>query len=186
MSDTSTHEQTEQTEDESPGIRALREQNRKLEDEAKLGRQLARENAFLKAGVNTDSALGKMFATAYDGELDPEAIKVAAAEISPDLIGGAAPTPPPAPSAEPTETQERTSFANDGTVPAHTIDERGEDPRLAGHKQYHELIAAGEAPENAASAISQRLINAAAQGDRRAKWDGWSPAEIEEGRIHPR
>lgn len=44
-----------------------------------------RELALIKAGVDTDTALGKLFAKSYDGELTADAIKAAAAEI-PGLV----------------------------------------------------------------------------------------------------
>lgn len=40
-----------------------------------------REAAFLKAGVNPDSPLGKMFTKSYDGDLSVDAIKTAASEV---------------------------------------------------------------------------------------------------------
>ena len=69
-----------------------RERQRRTEAEQGLSdaENLRRENAFLKAGVDADSPIGKLFTRGYDGELDVEAIKTAWTEIRPGE-----PTPPP-------------------------------------------------------------------------------------------
>lgn len=43
--------------------------------------QLKREMAFLRAGIDDSTPLGKMFVSAYDGELTAEAIRAAALEV---------------------------------------------------------------------------------------------------------
>lgn len=67
---------------------------RKLEEEAKAGKQAAKERdavkaeaeaarrelAFLKAGIDVDSPTGKLFAKAYDGSADLDSVKAAASE----------------------------------------------------------------------------------------------------------
>ncbi len=69
---------------------------RKLEAEAKAGReaqanvaaaqaerdQLQRELAMMKAGVDTSSPLGQMFAKSYDGETDVEAVRAEYSRIA--------------------------------------------------------------------------------------------------------
>lgn len=84
-----------------------REQKRRKDAEAAAqeGSTARRELTFLRAGVDLDSAVGKLFAKAYDGELDPEAIKTQWSEIAPS---GATPpasaettTEPPAATGEP-------------------------------------------------------------------------------------
>lgn len=62
-----------------------------VEADAKRAGALERDNALLRAGVPSDTPLGKVFAKAYDGELTLEAIKAAWTELSP---GGS--NPPPA------------------------------------------------------------------------------------------
>ena len=85
-----------QEETKNPGReyqRDLEKKNRRLQDEAETARaQIAeataikRENAFLKAGIATESGVGKLFFKSYEGELTPEAIKRAAEEDGLDLI----------------------------------------------------------------------------------------------------
>ena len=67
----------------------VRARMRELESEVKNLRQQAdeaksaqRELAFVKAGVDLSSGMSKYFVKAYDGELTPEAIRVAAAEAN--------------------------------------------------------------------------------------------------------
>ena len=67
----------------------VRARMRELESEVKNLRQQAdeaksaqRELAFVKAGVDLSSGMSKYFVKAYDGELTPEAILVAAAEAN--------------------------------------------------------------------------------------------------------
>jgi hypothetical protein len=80
----------------------VRARMRELESEVKSLRQQAedaksaqRELAFVKAGVDLSSGMSKYFVKAYDGDLTPEAIRVAAAEanlIKPQETMQAAPT----------------------------------------------------------------------------------------------
>lgn len=58
---------------------------------------LARENAMLRVGVPLDTDLGKLFGRAYEGELDPEAIKVEWDKIAPQPRGQEPPTEEPQP-----------------------------------------------------------------------------------------
>lgn len=72
---------------ENRNIRQLREKAKeadnlkgeltKAQDEARTAR---RELAFLKAGIDTESNVGKLFAKAYDGDTSLDAVKAAAAE----------------------------------------------------------------------------------------------------------
>lgn len=62
-----------------------REQKRRkeAEEQANEGAAAKRELTFLRAGVDLDSPVGKLFAKAYDGELDPDAIKKEWSDIAP-------------------------------------------------------------------------------------------------------
>lgn len=65
-------------------VRAAEERASKRASEAEARAEAAeRRAAFLEAGVDTTSKLGQMFANAYAGELDTEAIKAEYAEIAP-------------------------------------------------------------------------------------------------------
>ena len=72
-----------------------REQKRRKEatGQAEAAAAAQKELTFLKAGVDTTTPIGKLFMRGYDGELDPEAIKVSYGEVAP-------PSTPPPPSEE--------------------------------------------------------------------------------------
>jgi hypothetical protein len=61
-----------------------------LAEQAKAGAAAQRELAFVRAGVDLDNPVGQLFAKAYDGELDKEAIGTAWTGL-----GVTAPPPPP-------------------------------------------------------------------------------------------
>lgn len=63
-------------------MRELEDRNKALEAQAKEAEAAKRELAFVKAGVDPDSAAAKYFVKGYDGELTVEAIRVAAEEAS--------------------------------------------------------------------------------------------------------
>ena len=63
-------------------MRELEDRNKALEAQAKEAEAAKRELAFVKAGVDPESAAAKYFVKGYDGELSAEAIRAAAAEAS--------------------------------------------------------------------------------------------------------
>ena len=63
-------------------MRDLEQQVKAFEAKAKEAEAAQRELAFVKAGVNPDSAAAKYFVKGYDGELTPEAIRAAAEEAN--------------------------------------------------------------------------------------------------------
>jgi len=63
-------------------MRELEQQVKAYEAKAKEAEAAQRELAFVKAGVNPDSAAAKYFVKGYDGELTPEAIRAAAEEAN--------------------------------------------------------------------------------------------------------
>lgn len=78
------YEDDDQQEPRRDPVRAALKQKEK--EAAELRKQVAelsnlkRELAFTKAGINPDDPKAKWFVKGYDGDLDPEAIKAAAAE----------------------------------------------------------------------------------------------------------
>lgn len=88
MSD-SNYEFEDEVEDQATRKDPVRAQLRKVEQQlqvaeakAKEAEAAQRELAFVKAGVNPDSAAAKYFVKGYDGELTPEAIRAAAEEAN--------------------------------------------------------------------------------------------------------
>jgi len=63
-------------------MRELEQQVKAFEAKAKEAEAAKRELAFVKAGVDPDSAAAKWFVKGYDGEITAEAIRAAAEEAS--------------------------------------------------------------------------------------------------------
>lgn len=163
---------------------------RELREAAKSGKaakaeadSLKRELAFSKAGIDTESAKGKMFVRAYDGDLDTAQIKAQFEE----LFGGGdgAPQGEPGVSDEEraaeqealrTQTQERrdiTSAGSDHAPPP--------EPDLisAGYKAFEDAIEQGRPRETAFKEILSGHIAAANAGQKNAVWTGWSDEDMD-------
>ncbi len=142
----------------------------KAEDEAEAERVAAiadrRELAFLKAGLSAEdleSPVGKLFARTYDGELTPEALKSAAAEL-----GLMEPTGT-ATDEEKGATEERRDLAAGANAPdgteASTVDPRDEAVNIA-----KTALEDGASENEALSLAFRRIHNAATDGDERTMW----------------
>lgn len=73
----------EQSENQNPVRARMKELEKKLaeaEKRAQAAEVAAREAAFLKAGLDPSKKISQYFMKAYDGDLDPEAIRQAAME----------------------------------------------------------------------------------------------------------
>lgn len=145
----------------------LREAAKRGRTAAQEAAALKRENAFLKAGVPTDSPLGEMFAKAYDGELTAEAISEAASKIG--LLGGNDATSQP--DAQPPASEQIRQTLNEGNpTSVSTTDDRGPDPTDNALRSFQtERLQIGE--ENARLAAFDRMVVAGANGDQRAIFD---------------
>ena len=159
-------QQQTEGDDESNDMRNLRRKARahdKMAADLEEANSAKRELAFLKAGVDTESPIGKLFMRAYDGELDKESLTTAFAEL-----GGTTSSddtePPPDPSVE--ATRERQALASgaateDGEVPAVPV--RGKTGRAV--KAGQDAIDRGAPREEATGVVFGELTAAAAQGD---------------------
>ena len=166
MSDTAQYDDIDDPEmvEEADNLADLR---RAAKENSKARREadgLKRELALLKAGVDTDSAVGKMFAKGYEGELTKEAVTAAWSEISPNA------EPPAAEStdtvtdpAERAATQERTNLASGVSQ---TI-EPTPDPREVGRAAGQKVVADGGSREDGMATHFQHLVAAAIAGDKR-------------------
>jgi hypothetical protein len=146
-------------------VRMKREDIKKLEEAAKKAQdaeQLQREILFLKTGVTTDSALGKMFFKSYEGELSVEAIKAAAQEIG--LVEKTQENPP-LQEGEASATRERQALANNATPDTGSPDK---DPRQAALEKAEEIIKQGGTFEQAGAGFLSTKMQAFAAGDKRA------------------
>lgn len=73
--------QTQQQTDQQDQFRQLREKAKRTTKAEAEAERLRRENAFLKAGIDTEDPKAKYFYKGYDGDLERDAIRAAAAEI---------------------------------------------------------------------------------------------------------
>lgn len=134
---------------------------------------LQRENVLLKAGVNLDSPIGKLFATGYGGELTPEAVTTAWAEVAP-----AAAIPPVVPAADATPAPPAEASADELEVAAAraaltqgTVGPAAEPVLPAGEAMigaFNDARKNGRPMEAAQRAGLQELMNRAVDGDETA------------------
>lgn len=127
-----------------------------------------RELAFVKAGIDTDSKLGKLVFNTYDGELTKEAILEFVSDI-PGLSAAPSEEPPveenedEIPDDERNSTLDRNNLANDANG-----DEGGKpDPRKVGRDAAKGVIDSGGTQEDALATHFQQIVGAAKEGDRR-------------------
>lgn len=158
MSDTS-------AQGEQPTIQQLRDRAEKAGQLEKANAEMARENAFLKAGINPeqDPRLG-YFVRGYEGDLTSEAIKTAATEAGfladPVVQAATVPdeedTPVTPPSAEQLE-QDRlaTQIAAEGGAPQA---ERKVDLMDEGFKEFHMAMQSGSDRKDASAHVIGRAI----------------------------
>ncbi len=142
-------------------------QLREAADRGKKVPGLERELAFAKAGIDTDTKLGKMLLASYDGELTKEAIRAEATEIG--LLKDE--TPPP-PATDPAQTalnqqQQATRDALSGGAPS------GDEPPATAHPfddslgRFHTALSQGVPRETAGLGAVDSILEAAGKGDKR-------------------
>ncbi len=162
--------------DETPDQEPASQSPRDLREAAKRARKVAaerdaarRELALVKAGVDTDSKMGQLFARAYDGDLDVEKIKAEWAEIAGPQTSTPTPEPElaPEPAITPDEassTAARQALANGSPADLPSADP---DPRQTAVEAGDAIVAAGGTRDAALAASADALIAAAINGDRR-------------------
>lgn len=134
--------------------------------------QTQRELAFLKAGVNTDTPMGKYFAQGYDGELDPESIKAEAQQVG--LVQGEEEEDnsqqtnnnPQLTAEEQNQANSRRNLATGGLPDTG----EGEDPYQTARRTHSESIDAGASKDDALAAGIGQILSAAANGDERVMY----------------
>ncbi len=160
-------------------IRELREAADRGTNAVREADLLRRELAFNKAGIDTDTPLGAMFAKSYDGKLEMDQVKEAWQQIAlaaqPPVPAEPTTATPTAQELEQTEIRRLLTSGGAGDTPA---DVPLPDPVERGYEIFHERLAKGERRETAAGAVIGSLIEAANNGDDRAIFTGWTAEEL--------
>jgi hypothetical protein len=146
------------------------ETNAGLREAARLGKeaqaradQLARENLFLRAGVDLDNKVGQMLFKTWEGDTI-DALKAEANELG--VIAG------PRPAYSPEETsQQQFRQTMTGPPPAMTPPAEAPHPTETAVSQFHADRKKGVPMETAQLAAFDRIFSAAASGDKRAIFD---------------
>ena len=148
-------------EQDSGGIKELREAAERGRKAAQELDGMKREMAFLKAGVDTDSKAGQLLFKAYDGELDTDLLRLEAEELGilRDIPSESVQTD----SSDEQATIERRALVDSNVPPESTT----ESPYDMGHRQFREMLDAGRPSEDAAAAFVSTVIEAASRGDER-------------------
>lgn len=164
MADTETQDTTQETTDEKPYVRMKREDIQALEQAAQKAKDMEgvqRELAMTKAGIDTDTAMGKMFLKAYEGELTKEAVIAAAQEVG--LLEKTT-SNPEITKDEKDSTKERQTLNNGATPPG----DNPTHPRTEAVATAKKVIEDGGKYEQAAGAYLSTLVQRYADGDQRA------------------
>lgn len=146
----------------------LRDYAKRQQDEAQAARGLARENAFLKAGIDISTRLGQAFAATYSGKLDDaDAILTDAKDFDPRIIKGQTATEAPETgSAGAGEASPATTGSNE----RQTLADGAETNPETGNAREEALVAAkkaldrGASFENAGGELVARLARGVADG----------------------
>lgn len=149
-------------EQETGGIKELRdaaERGRKASQELD---EMKREMAFLKAGVDTESKAGQLLYKAYDGDLDTDLIRSEAEELG-ILRDSPVPQQVQTDPSDEHATRERQALAESHVPP----EEQTENPYDKGHREFREMVNVGRPTEDAAASFVRTVIEAAANGDQR-------------------
>jgi hypothetical protein len=153
--------------DSPKALRRAADEGRKAKAELASAK---RELAMLKAGVDLESPIGKLFAKAYDGDTAADAIKAEWAAIAPKAGTDTPVAPEPViTDDEARSTTERQALANNS--PADIASEA--DPRETAFKAGLATRAQGGSTEDALGAHFNELVRAAIDGDKRVTVEAW-------------
>lgn len=147
-----------------------RRERAKLE---KDNRDLNLKNLMLRAGLDPDEKMGKLFFNGYDGEMTSEAVSAAAVDAGIIADPEAPPAQPDPEGLTPEErqsTQERQTTAT-GAQPDAGVTGSDIDPRVRAVQVGEELMAQGASQEGAMAAAFDEIASAAYNDhDERAIW----------------
>lgn len=153
------------TDDQTPVEGDNLKQLREAADRGRKVPGLERELAFAKAGIDTDSKLGKMLLATYEGDLGKEAIRAEATEIG--LLKAETPPEPDADEQKLNQQQQQTRNALTGGAPS------GDEPPATAHPfddslgRFHTAMSQGVPRETAGLGAVDQILDAAGKGDKR-------------------
>jgi len=162
--DQTTQDSQDQEQDEKPYVRMKREDIRALEEAAAKAKDVERMNrelVFAKAGIDTDTKLGKMLLATYEGDLTKEAIIAEAQDIG--LLEKTTNNPELSPE-EKDSTKERQTLTSGATPPG----DNPIHPRDQAKDAAKKVIEEGGKYDHAAGAYLTTLVQRFAEGDQRA------------------
>lgn len=164
MSDTP-NDQPDPNDPEPEGdIRDFRAAKDEASSARKEAEQARRELAFAKAGIDTDSGVGKLLFQSYQGDPSKDAVLAAAAEYGINPTTDAKPQPE-IPADEREQQRLRADLATGSDVPS--APDEG-DPGDVGLRRFQEARARGASPQDASVAYFDTKLAAAYSGDERA------------------
>lgn len=153
--------------DEDANLRQLREKAKATDSAQAESLAARRELLFVKAGIDTESTLGKLALRAYEGELTADAVKAFGNEI------GAVDAAPPSNRVAITD-DERALEADRTVLGGGTKDPATPEdgvPQMVGLKNFEDRLAAGADRDRASDEFYNRMFDAAAKGNTHAIYD---------------
>lgn len=158
-------------------LRQVREYAKRQGQKAKLADHLSRENAALKAGIDTSTRLGQAWLTDYKGALDdPAAMLADAKDFSPNIVRGAVAsegegTTETSTQSGETGTQVSTEAPSTGSAERSALVNGAvasgvaeEDVRGASMRQAREALEKGAGEDEAAGSMIASLARGAMEG----------------------
>lgn len=150
-----------------PDIRSLR----KAADEGRAAQaerdQLRRELMFARAGIDTESKLGRLLFKTFEGD-SADALKAEAAELGYTIPGSSQQS-----ANEDVRSQQEFRSALQGATPS-AYESESEDPNVVALRDFHEDLRNGVPRDRAQLAAFDKIFTAAVAGDSRVIFD---PAE---------
>lgn len=181
-------ENTNDEQNESPGIKALRQQAAEGADAKAENARMQKEMAFMRAGIDTTSKPAQAMIAGFAGDLTPEAIAAEAAEwglVKPP----AAPPTPGDPGSDPNSPEAQQQAVRDQAAgkPAPIIEAPGKSAMDMAISDFHENRAKGMSREAAEEEAFAAVIWGAGTGDKSAIFDPveWAEQKARAGHGRP-
>lgn len=175
-----TGEPLDAPEPESKGVRDLRAAAKKGAAAEARAESLARENAFLKAGIDTETPTGKLLFKAYEGDL----ADLAALKAEAEAVGALRPATPEAPAEQnpqdarlqPAATRDEVvAMAARGQVASGAPPSQGVtggiDPYREAYQGFERDVASGRSAEDAMAIAFNKVLTRYDEGDPRTFYE---------------